>query len=193
MPRYGSGMSGEGQTLVANIREGRTEFARKRAFRDNLVKTGVIAGLQGLSGVSKYVESENAQADAKEAAKNNAIANALKHSKLPPSHPDDTARDEYGLEVQRPEYGKAMNASVTEGQVSPQGPLPPRTSADMAKETLEAGRANDAALAAPIAGRWTARGFQDADMNATVNASDIERAKAMMRFGGLQNSFNGGN
>ncbi len=175
-----SGMSATAQQAVSNINNDNTPYQRDRAFKRKALRAGITGGVGLIGGLVSARESYDKQNDQKARDKKASVDAAIKNAKRPPSHPDDTPRDEYGLEVARPNYAGAMDRAVL-------------GSDEVAKTTLAQMGANDAATAAPIAGRWTARGFQDADMNASVNASDIERAKAMMRFGGLQNSFNGGN
>ncbi len=179
-------MSATAQQAVHNINTENTPYQRDRAFKRKALVAGITGGVGLIGGLVSARESYDKQNDQKARDKKASVDAAIKNAKRPPSHPDDTPRDEYGLEVQRPSYAGAMDNSVH--------------SSEAAKTALAHLGANEAATAAPIAGRWTAQGFQDADMQATVNASDIERAKAMMRqagqqqsFGGLQNSFNGGN
>ncbi len=198
MARFASGPSRAGQQLADDIRNARTPYARRRAFTDNLVKTLAIAGLTGAAGVSKHMESSELQMKQDAERKDAEVKAAIRNAKLPPSHPDDTPRDEYGLEVQHPGYSPT-NAGRMDNTVRMGMPKPDVT--QTAKNTLAGMDANDAATSAPVAGRWTEKGFGEADQNAGVQASDIQMARNLMEegkmkqapgFGGLQNSFAGG-
>ncbi len=179
---------------IKNINSGTAPYQRRRELNRKILMGAAQAVLTGGVGVLKAHESYDLENEQKARAKNSAVKSAIKNAKLPPSSPGpDTYKDEYGLPVAQPLYNKQMDNSVMGGASSP------RPAADVAKETMASADAHEAALAAPIAGHWTAKGFQDADMNASVNANDIDRAKAMMRqasqeqsFGGLGNSFSGG-
>ena len=123
------------------------------------------------------------------------IRMAMKNAARPPTQPDETPRDEYGLEIARPTYGAAMENAVRQGM-----PKPDVT--QTAKNTLASMDANEVATKAPVAGRWTERGFEEADEAAGVQAMDIQMARNLMEegklrqapvgFGGLRNSFAGG-
>ncbi len=192
----GSGMSSWAAQAVDNINKGNTPYQRRLEFQRKLAMTGITAGIGAVGAVMKGVEGEATEKRQKQAAKDAAVRDAIRNAKLPPNHPDDTPRDEYGLEVARPSYAGAMDNAVRGGMNSNPVVQYQPSAQDAAKSVQASNDANDAAMAAPIAGQWTQQGFQNADMNASVNASDIDRAKAMMRqntsFGGLGNSFNGG-
>ena len=196
-----SGMSQSAAEAIANIRAGNTEYQRKREFNRKLGMAGVQAALAGARGVIGNLASRNLEEEQAAAAKKKAVDLAIKNAKTPPNHPDDTPRDEYGLPIDRPSYASAMDGAVMNGtpdrKLLLDGPSSKMSVQDMARAGQAQTDANDAAADAPIAGRWTDEGFSKADMNASVNASDIDRAKAMMKqpslgFGGLGNSFNGG-
>lgn len=194
-------MSPWASQAISNINNEQAPYQQRRAFNKKLYGALIQTGLTGIGGIANAIDSDVKQRSQAIDVKNKAIADAIRNAKLPPSHPDDTPRDEYGLEVARPSYDSAMDAAAVSGRQAPlhdKSFLTPDTR-QLAKDISASNDANDAATAAPIAGRWTSRGFDDADMNASVNASDIDRAKAMMRqagqqqsFGGLGNSFNGG-
>ncbi len=197
----GSGMSPWASQAISNINAGNTPYQRRKAFNQKAIGTGITAGIGLIGGVMKGVESESLQKKQAQAVEDKRIQAAIRNAKRPPSHPDDTPRDEYGLEVERASYGKAMDRAVEGGKRESLHSQPFTTpdTRELAKNIAASNDANEHALAAPIAGRWTTKGFADADMNASVNASDIDRLKAMMRqagqqqsFGGLGNSFNGG-
>ncbi len=193
-----SGMSQWAKQAVAKIDAGQAGFQRKRDFERKLAMTLGQTGFTAGTALMKKSESDDLQERQDARAKKAQLDAAIRAAKLPPSHPDDTPRDEYGLEVARPSYAGAMDNAVSRGAPQPLHSQPFSTpdTQELAKNVMASNDANDAATSAPIAGRWTDRGFADADMNASVNASDIDRSKAMMRqagsFGGLGNSFNGG-
>lgn len=198
-----SGMSGDAAQAVKNINDGNTWYQRRRTQNRKILGAGISAFGTGVSGVMKAGESREKEMAALSKEKREAVEAAIRSAKLPPSQPDDRYKDEYGLPMAQPEYRGQMDKSVSAGRgdyIPPFQPPPP-TNEELAKSAQSQNDANDAATAAPIGGHWTRQGFQDADMNAAVNASDIDRAQAMMKaqslqdrtFGGLQNSWREGN
>lgn len=198
-----SGLSASAQQAVNNINNENTPFQRDRALKRKVLGAAITGGIGLVGGLMSGKESYDKGLANKQRARDEAVQSAIRNAKRPPSHPDDTPRDEYGLEVARPSYAGAMDASVERGTNQPlhSQPFSPKSTQDLARDISASNDANDAALAAPIGGKWTPQGFQDADMQASVNASDIQRAQAMMGqeslkdrvFGGLRNSFAGGN
>ncbi len=197
-----SGASAEAQQAIHNINTGNTPYQRRRELNRKIGMGIAQAGLTGVQGLMKNVESRDLQ-EAQDAANKKRLTDAaIKNAKLPPSRPDDTPRDEYGLPVAPPDYSKSMDAAVAGGidRAREEARYAPKPE-DIAKQVSASNDVNDAAANAPFAGQWTQNGFSGADAQAAVNASDIQRAQAMMKsqslqdrtFGGLRNSLAGGN
>lgn len=198
-----SGMSQWAAEAVKNINNENTPYQRRQAFQRKLAITGVTAGVTAAAGALKSGESEALQRRQRQLSKDQATQAAIRNAKRPPNHPDDSYHDDYGLQMAQPSYAEQMDRVVQGGQPQPlhSQPFSPPDTQQLAKDIQASNDASEAALAAPIGGHWTPKGFEDSDMAAAVNASDIQRAQGMMgaeslkdrTFGGLRNSFAGGN
>lgn len=177
---------------IKDVKNGTTEWQRKREQLRRFILAGAGAGLQGFGGlIQNRVSAEQSEADAARHAKE--YAESPHQDYMGTSAPDRT---------QAPAWlgnGGEGNRSARDLGISPDSPINEdpyshlRTDGqsveDLAKTTDANHALNDSASSVPIATWYTTPGLEEHAADADALTHDTQTAQSGMKQGGMLNSL----